>query len=179
MTKLTRKRKKDLGLGELIAIALGGMVGGGIFSILGVSVEQIGNATPLAILVGGILAFFAAYSYVKLALIYKDEGATYSFFKKTFPRQKFASSLIGWLIVFGYISTLGLYAYTFSSYLCSQFPTFNTPFYNKLVAGIIISIFAVINLISVKGVGKVEDILVYTKIVFLLIISGLFVEVDS
>jgi hypothetical protein len=31
MDKLTRKRNKALGLGELIAIALGGMVGGGIF----------------------------------------------------------------------------------------------------------------------------------------------------
>ena len=35
-SKLTRKRKKDLGRVELIAIALGGMVGGGIFSVLGV-----------------------------------------------------------------------------------------------------------------------------------------------
>ena len=35
---MMRKRQKDLGLGELIAIALGGMVGGGIFSILGIAV---------------------------------------------------------------------------------------------------------------------------------------------
>ena len=36
---LTRERKRPLGVTELIAIALGGMVGGGIFAILGVSVE--------------------------------------------------------------------------------------------------------------------------------------------
>jgi amino acid transporter len=70
------------------------MVGGGIFAILGISVEHIGNATPLAFLAGGILALFAAYSYVKLALLYKDEGATYSFFKKTFPNSESASSAI-------------------------------------------------------------------------------------
>jgi amino acid transporter len=68
LKKLTRIRKKELRLPELIAIALGGMVGGGIFAILGISVEKIGNATPIAFLVGGVLAFFAAYSYVKLAL---------------------------------------------------------------------------------------------------------------
>jgi amino acid transporter len=93
MNKLTRKRKKELGLGELIAIALGGMVGGGIFSILGIATENIGNATPVAILIGGFLALGAAYSYVKLALLYKDEGATYSFFKKTFPNSTLASSV--------------------------------------------------------------------------------------
>lgn len=175
MLKLTRKRKKELRLGELIAIALGGMVGGGIFSILGVSVELIGNATPVAILIGGILAMFAAYSYVKLSLLYKDEGATYSFFRKSFPRSPFASSAIGWLVVFGYISTIALYAFTFSSYFCSQFSILNTPVYQKLVGGGIIALFAVINLVSVKGMGKIEDLMVYTKIVVLLFISGLLV----
>jgi len=33
-----RERDKALGLPELVAIALGGMVGGGIFTILGISV---------------------------------------------------------------------------------------------------------------------------------------------
>jgi len=173
MNKLTRKRKKELGLGELIAIALGGMVGGGIFAILGIATEIIGNATPVAIIIGGILALFAAYSYVKLALLYKDEGATYSFFKKSFPKSELASSVIGWLIVFGYISTLALYAFTFASYFCSQIETLNNPIWQKIIAGLIISIFAIINLVSVKGMGKLEDILVYSKIVILLFISGL------
>lgn len=173
MSKLTRTRPKELRLAELIAVALGGMIGGGIFAILGISVEQIGNTTPIAIFIGGGLAFFAAYAYVKLALLYQDEGATYSFFKKTFPHSPRAASIIGWLIVFGYISTLALYAFTFASYFCSQFAFLNHPWGNKLVAGLIISIFAIVNLVSVKGMGRIEDVLVYTKIIILLFISGL------
>jgi amino acid transporter len=173
LKKITRKRKKELQLLELIAIALGGMVGGGIFAILGVSVENIGNATPIAFLIGGILAFFAAYSYVKLALYYKDEGATYSFFKKTFPNSPFSSSAIGWLVAFGYISTLALYAFTFSTYLGSILPFNDSYWSNKLIAGGIILLFAVINIVSVKGMGKIEDWMVYTKLILLLFISGL------
>jgi len=173
LRKLTRKRKKELQLPELIAIALGGMVGGGIFAILGVSVENIGNATPVAFLIGGILAFFAAYSYIKLALYYKDEGATYSFFKKTFPNSPFSSSAIGWLVAFGYISTLALYAFTFSTYLGSILPFNNSYWSNKIIAGSIILFFAVINIVSVKGMGKIEDWMVYTKLILLLFISGL------
>jgi amino acid transporter len=39
----------------------------------------------LAIILGGMIASLAAYSYIKLGVYYKDEGATYSFYKKTFP----------------------------------------------------------------------------------------------
>jgi amino acid transporter len=170
---MNNSKDKSLSLLELVAIALGGMVGGGIFSILGVAAEHVGNATPVAILIGGVLAYFAAFSYVRLAKLYKDEGATYSFFKKTYPNNTYAISAIGWLIVFGYISTLALYAFTFSSYLCSQFEPLNNGFWRKGVAGGIIAVFATINIISVKGMGKVEDWMVYTKLVILAIISGL------
>lgn len=171
--KINPGKKKDLGLAELVAVALGGMIGGGIFSILGISVERIGNATPVAILAGGTLALFAAYSYVKLALLYKDEGATYSFFKKAFPGSPRAAAAIGWLIVFGYISTLALYAFTFASYLCSNLPVANSFWLTRGTAGLVILLFTIINIVSVKGMGKVEDWLVYTKVLLLLIISAL------
>lgn len=166
-----RKRGKSLTLLELIAIALGGMVGGGIFSVLGVSVALIGAYTPIAIAIGGFFALLAAYSYIKLGVYYKDEGATYSFFKKTFPSSPFAASLIGWWVIFGYISTLSLYAYTFSSYAISGFEFADNEWIRKGVAGGIIAIFTIINVWSVKGMGKIEDIMVYTKLIILIVIS--------
>lgn len=166
-----RKRNKTLGVPELIAIALGGMVGGGIFTILGISVALVGVFTPLVIIIGGVIASLAAYSYIKLGVYYKDEGATYSFFKKTFPNSHFAASLIGWWVIFGYISTMALYAYTFASYAISAFSFADNEWLRKIVAGAIILIFTLINVWSVKGMGKIEDIMVYTKLVILLVIS--------
>jgi len=171
-----RQRNKSLGLPELIAIALGGMVGGGIFTVLGISVSMIGVYTPLAIILGGMLALLAAYSYVKLGVYYKDEGATYSFYKKTFPKSPFAASLIGWWVVFGYISTLALYAYTFASYAISGFAFADNELSRKVVAGLIILVFMLINIWSVKGMGKVEDIIVYTKLVILAVISFVLIN---
>jgi len=171
-----RKRDKSLGVFELIAIALGGMVGGGIFTILGVSVSMIGVYTPLAIIIGGILASLAAYSYVKLGTYYKDEGATYSFYKKTFPDSPFAASLIGWWVAFGYISTLALYSYTFASYAISGFSFADSESVRKLVAGAALLIFTLINIWSVKGMGIIEDIMVYTKLVILAIISFVLIN---
>lgn len=171
-----RKRNKDLGIPELIAIALGGMVGGGIFTILGISVSMIGVFTPIAIVIGGMIASLAAYSYIKLAVYYKDEGATYSFFKKTFPNSPFAASLIGWWVMFGYISTLALYSYTFASYAISGFAFADSEWLRKLIAGALILTFTLINIWSVKGMGKIEDIMVYTKLVILVIISFVLIN---
>ena len=167
--------KKNLGLKELIAIAIGGMVGGGIFTILGISVSMVGFLAPFAIALGGIVAFFAAYAYVKLGVYYKDEGATYAFFKKTFKNSHIAASFIGWYTVFGYISTLALYAYTFSAYILSGSDFSQNEMIRKLVALFIISVFALINLWSVKGMGKIEDIIVYAKLTILLIISMMLI----
>ena len=173
---LHRKRNRNLGLAELVAIAVGGMVGGGIFSVLGISVAMIGTWTPLAIFLGGILALFASYSYVKLGVYYQDEGASFSFFRKTYEKSHFASSVIGWLVVFGYISTLALYAYTFSSYAISGFAFADNVWIRKIIALAIIAVFTGVNVWSVKGMGKIEDIIVYTKLSVLLIISVILIQ---
>ncbi len=171
-----RKRNKSLGLAELIAIALGGMVGGGIFTILGISVSLIGNLTPIAIVLGGLIASLAAYSYVKLGLYYRDEGATYSFFKKTYAGSHFSASAIGWFIIFGYISTLALYAYTFSSYAISSTEVATNVWVRKAIAIGVITVFTLINVWSVNGMGKIEDLMVYTKLVVLTIISVILMQ---
>ena len=171
-----RKRDKSLGLLELIAIALGGMIGGGIFTVLGISVSMIGVFTPIAFIIGGVLAMLASYSYIKLGVFYKDEGATYSFYKRTFPSSPFAASLIGWWVIFGYISTLALYAYTFASYAISGFEFAHNEWIRKSVAGFIILVFTLVNLWSVKGMGKVEDLMVYTKLIILTIISFILIN---
>ena len=163
--------KKSLGYKELVAIAVGGMVGGGIFTILGISVSIVGFMAPFAIALGGLIALFAAYSYVKLGVYYKDEGATYAFYKRTYPDSHMAASFIGWYTIFGYISTLALYAYTFSSYSISGFEFANNEWIRKGIAIMILWVFALINLWSVKGMGKLEDIMVYSKLFILFIIS--------
>jgi amino acid transporter len=162
---------KSLGFKELVAIAVGGMVGGGIFTILGIAVSIVGFLAPFAIALGGLIAFFAAYSYVKLGVYYKDEGATYAFYKRTYPDSHMAASFIGWYTIFGYISTLALYAYTFSSYGISGFEFADNEIIRKAVAIAIIWLFALVNLWSVRGMGRLEDLMVYTKLVILFIIS--------
>ena len=164
-------KNKDLGLLELVALALGGMIGGGIFSVLGVAVEQIGNAAPIAIGVGALLALLAAWSYACLSRYYEDEGATYAFFKRTYPASPFAAAAIGWTVVFGYIATLALYSFTFSSYLLSMLPASHADVLHPISSAGVLALFALLNIVSVKKMGRVEDYMVYSKLVALVIVT--------
>ncbi len=78
--------------------------------------------------------------------------------------------------MFGYISTLALYAYTFSSYAISGFKFANNETIRKIVAGLILLTFTLVNIWSVKGMGKIEDIMVYTKLIILIIISFVLIN---
>ena len=55
-----------IGLKDAISIGIGGMVGGGIFAVLGLAVSLAQGGTPVAFLFAGVLALITSYSYVKL-----------------------------------------------------------------------------------------------------------------
>jgi len=107
---------EKLGLKELIAIGVGGMIGGGIFSVMGLAVGITGNATPIAFLLGGLLALVMGYSYVKLAVSFHSDGASFTYLEYAFPEHKFIGAITGWMVIIGYIGTLALYAFTFGAY---------------------------------------------------------------
>ena len=57
-----------LGFNATWAMAVGGMIGGGIFSTLGVVVGIAGSLAWLSFVAAGLIALAAGYSYVKLAI---------------------------------------------------------------------------------------------------------------
>ena len=53
-------KNKSIQLKDAIAIGIGGMVGGGIFAVLGLAVSLAKGGTPIAFLFAGIIAVFTA-----------------------------------------------------------------------------------------------------------------------
>ena len=70
---------------------------------------------------------------------------------------------------------MALYSYTFSSYALSAFAFAQDEWARKALAIAIVWLFALINLWSVKGMGRVEDVMVYVKLVILFVISVLLI----
>lgn len=169
------------GLKELIAIGVGGMIGGGIFSVMGLAVGITGNATPIAFLLGGVLALIMGYSYAKLAVAFHSDGASFTYLEYAFPQHKFIGTITGWTVIIGYIGTLALYAFTFGAYGAELLGESDGMVRQILSVGIVL-LFMMINLIGTKTLGKTEDLIVYGKIILLglLAFAGLqHIEMDK
>jgi len=164
-----------LGLRELIAMGVGGMIGGGIFSVMGLAAGITGHATPIAFALGGVVALIAGYSYVRLALTFMGNGASFTYLEHAFPQRPWVAAITGWVVVVGYIGTLALYAFTFGAYASDLLGQTDLQLLRQLLSVGIILIFMLINLRGTKTSGRSEDIIVYTKITLLgaLAIAGL------
>ena len=162
-----RNSAQALGLPELIAIGVGGMIGGGIFSILGLAVEVSGTAAPLAFLTGSVIALIAGYSYSKLALSYHSDGASFTYLERAFPNRLAIAGVAGWTVVVGYVGTLALYAFTFGAYASHLLGFSESAAARVLLSLGALGLFMVINLAGAKTMGRTEDIVVYVKIVLL------------
>lgn len=73
-----------IGFLAVTSIGIGGMVGGGIFAVLGLAVILAGGGTPIAFALAGIVAILTAYSYAKLSVRYPSEGGTVTFLNQAF-----------------------------------------------------------------------------------------------
>ncbi len=158
---------KKVGLLEAISVGVGGMVGGGIFAVLGLAVANASGATPLAFLIAGIIAIITAYSYAKLAETIKSKGGTSSYINEAFGKNVFTGGANNFLWI-NYIVMLALYASAFGSYAPNLLPLFrNQNIDYHIYASAIIMIAISVNYLSVKMVSEVEKWAVIFKVVIL------------
>jgi len=173
---MTEQQREKLGLKELVAMGVGGMVGGGIFSVLGLSVNLAGHAAPIAFGIGGVIAMLTGWSYVRLGLKYRSDGGSFTFLEHAFGHANVAG-ISGWLLITGYIGTLALYAYTFGVYGSALLgdSAASSPMHHMLASGVLLT-FLGVNLYGVKASGQSEDVLVLIKVIILSLfaIVGLF-----
>lgn len=159
-------------LTEAISIGIGGMVGGGIFAVLGLAVDLSKGGTPLAFLFAGILALITSYSYVQLSKKYADRGGTVKFITQGFGKTVLSGGINNLLWV-SYIIMLSLYASAFGSYAPNLLPITGSGLDFHLYASGIILLAAIINYYSIKVVGMIESYAVIIKLVILIAFIGI------
>ncbi|MRJ10396.1 APC family permease [Ornithobacterium rhinotracheale] len=160
--------QNKIGLKEAISIGIGGMVGGGIFAVLGLAVSLAKGGTPVAFLFAGILALITSYSYAKLSQTYPDRGGTVKFVNQGFGKTIF-SGAINNLLWLSYIIMLSLYASAFGSYAPNLWEIMGDKKLDfHLFASFIILFATIINYYSIAVVGKIESYAVIIKLIILL-----------
>jgi amino acid transporter len=171
---MTNKKSTDsIKLKDAIAIGIGGMVGGGIFAVLGLAVSLAKGGTPLAFLFAGIIALFTAYSYSKLSLAFPDRGGTVKFVNEGFGRGIFSGGINNVLWI-SYIIMLSLYASAFGGYAPNLLSITGSKALDThiFVSGVVL-LATFINYYSLKVVGEIESLAVFVKLFILLAFAGI------
>ena len=65
-----------IGFLAAVSIGVGGMVGDGIFAVLGLAVGVGAGGTFIAFLVAGLVALVTTYSYAQLSVAMPSDGGT-------------------------------------------------------------------------------------------------------
>ena len=160
-------------LKDAISIGIGGMVGGGIFAVLGLAVSLAKGGTPVAFLFAGIIALLTAYSYAKLSKKFPENGGTVRFVHQQYGNGIFAGGINNLLWV-SYIVMLALYASAFGSYAVELFKITGEKAVDVHIYQTSIIIIALaINYLSVSLVGRIESVAVVIKLLILVAFIGI------
>ncbi len=145
-----------LNLTEVIAIGIGGMIGGGIFAVLGLAIAQAGHVVPLTLAIGGAISLLTGLSYAHLGLAFRCDGRSFTYIEHAFDRPGLAA-MAGWLLVAGYVGTLALYASAFGAYGETLVDGTGTPgAISAGLAALVLIGFLVVNLGGAKTSGATE-----------------------
>jgi amino acid transporter len=171
----------QIGMAAAVSIGIGGMVGAGIFSILGVVAQAAGNAMWFAFAIGGVVALLSTYSYAKLGATYPSAGGAVHFLVKSFGDGVLAGGLNLFMWA-GYIISLALYAVAFGSYAATFITTTPSPLLVKSFAICAVLVLTVVNAYGARAMGRWETVIVAIKVAILVLFAtaGLcFIKPDN
>ncbi|MHB8632782.1 MAG: APC family permease [Thermoplasmatota archaeon] len=150
--------KRNLTLFDATALALGAIIGAGIFVISGVATGLAGPGVVLSIVIAGGVAAFTAYGYVKLSVKYPEEGSIYAFATHAMTRR--VGFVAGWLWIFENVvagATVSLGLATYARVLLPVLPLLP-------VAWAAVIILGVLNFVGLKQSSILNGALVTLKL---------------
>jgi APA family basic amino acid/polyamine antiporter len=180
---------KSLGLWQLTAIGVGGIIGVGIFSLAGLVAHGdpenpgVGPAVLFAFLIAGLASAAAAVSYAEFAGMIPRAGSAYTY--GYVALGEIIGWFIGWDLLLEYIAIVAVVAIGISGYLAAFLDGFGVTLPVSITAsaeeGGVVNVPAILICLLVtfilsrgtKAFGRFELVAVAIKIVLILFIIGL------
>ena len=164
-------QNKSIGVVGATTIGVGGMMGAGLYTLLGLAAKSAGIWLPLSFLIGGVVAAFSVYSYSKLGMKYPDRGGAAKFLLKGFGD----GLLAGGLNVFQYLDwiiAMVLYAAGFSEYTCQLTGLNNSSWIGKAISIAIVILVVFINVLGSKQVARAQTAIIAFGLIILIAFIG-------
>lgn len=171
--------ESKLGTFSTLSIGIGGMVGGGIFAVTGLTVEITKGAAPIAFLIAGVVALLTSYSYLKLTLRFPGEGGTVAFLNQAFGGG-LVTGAANILLLLSYVVLIAVYAYAFGSYGAGFFSEQDRGFWlHALISAVIVGL-AIINIFGASLVVRSENFFNAVKMLLLVafVVAGFLAPME-
>ncbi|AXR76927.1 universal stress protein [Natrarchaeobaculum sulfurireducens] len=144
--------KRDLGLAETFAIAVGAMIGSGIFVLPGVAWILADAAAVLGFVIAAVLVLPAALAVAEMSTAIPEDGGPYLYVERSMGPLLGTIAGIGTWLMLSLKSALALVGgVPYLLYVSETLAEFVT-----LIAVVLAIFFTVINLVSAEGSGKLQ-----------------------
>jgi APA family basic amino acid/polyamine antiporter len=193
--------RRSLGLWQLTAIGVGGIIGAGIFSLAGaVANEKAGPGVVLSFLIAGIASAAAAFSYAEFAGMIPKAGSAYTYGYAVLG--ELVGWFIGWDLLLEYTAIVAVVAISISGYFNELlgFLGIDLPLWMmgapgteqgaappgsykiNLIAVLLCLLIAFVLNQGMKSAARFESFLVYLKVAVVLLVVGVgvfFINTDN
>ncbi|MER5793557.1 amino acid permease [Streptomyces sp. NPDC001980] len=186
-TEVTEGARLDrsLGLVQLTAIGVGGIIGAGIFTLAGtVANETAGPAVLVSFLIAGVASACAALSYAEFAGLIPKAGSAYTYGYAVLG--EFAGWFIGWDLLLEYTAIVAVVAIGISGYFSFLVEEMgaNLPHWMlgapgtgdghrvDLFAAVLCLLIAYLLNLGIRSAARFETIVVVLKVLVVLLVIG-------
>lgn len=157
-----KELKRDLSLTMCMTLAIGAIIGAGIFSFTGIAINFAGPAVPIAFLAAGVLTIFMTLPSMQLGSAIPATGGSYMYV------SRFVHPIFGYIQVLNTLIgslNIAVMSISFSQYFVMLAPKAD----KRIVAITVILVFATASTFGVKIAGWVQNLMVGVMIIALLI----------
>lgn len=158
--------KKKIGLLTASAFAIGAMIGGGVFVLTGIALQQTGPSAIVSFLIAGLIVSLSALSFAVIASDAGTKESAYAYVGKVMGSPAWAF-LTSWCFYLGGIIGAAFVLNAFGVYMY-QFVSQSLPALAWALIGA--GMLTLVNLGPASEIGKIETFLVAGKLLVLLLL---------
>lgn len=144
MTRSRVELRRELGPRALAVYGIGGMLGGGIYALVGEVAGLAGSWSWLSFLLAMVVAAPTALVYAELAARHPRSGGESLFAKVAFGGET-APLLVGWMVLLSGIVSMAALARAFAGYVQDVLPGVPT-------SGLVVAFLAGLGLVNLRGI---------------------------
>ena len=159
---------------DLVAIAINGIIGAGIFGLPSKVYSLIGTYSLVAFVVCALVVALIIFCFAEVGSRFDETGGPYLYAREAF--QPAIAFEIGWLIWLARITAFAANCNLLINYLSFFWLPATTPFWRASIIVLVVTVLAFINLLGIRQAAVVSNAFTIGKLVpiIIFIAAGLF-----